>query len=239
MIPNFIGIIFGFLQKIPFPHDTGPIYKETVAGRFPVEPFNTISNLIFLFIIIYFGSKVYRELRKHLFLAFVLPVLAIGYVGGTVYHATRSAEIWLVLDWVPILFLSLSTVFYFIYKWQSTWIKRVGYLIIIFGAFFTLRRLHIPYGLTLSVEYALFAIAILLPLIGYLYHSKWHNLRYVAIAFGIFACAVIFRILDRRMDFEVFWMGTHWLWHLFGGLAVFFLMKYIYEDNKEQAGIIS
>jgi len=28
-------------------------------------------------------------------------------------------------------------------------------------------------------------------------------------------------------------MGTHWLWHTFGGIAVFFLLYYIYKDEQE------
>jgi len=50
---------------------------------------------------------------------------------------------------------------------------------------------------------------------------------------------VLFRVLDKRLDFDFFWMGTHWLWHLFGGTAVFFILQYIYRDNKAQASDIS
>ena len=58
-----------------FPNDSGPIYQETMAGRLPVEPFNTFSNIFFLFIIIHFSLKVYSDYRNHRFLAWSLPVL--------------------------------------------------------------------------------------------------------------------------------------------------------------------
>lgn len=222
-----------------FPVDSGPIYKETIAGRFPVEPFNTFSNLIFLFIVIYFGLKVYREPKKHPFLVWVLPIIAISYVGGTIYHATRSAEIWLLLDWVPIMLLSLAGVVYFIIKWTETWMQRILLAVAIIGAYFILRALPIAPKIQLSFGYLVTALAIGIPVFGYLYKTNWHNARYVFSAFAIFGLAVFFRILDKYADTEIFWMGTHWLWHSFGGLAVFFLIQYIYKDNTRDAASIS
>ncbi|MGA8854131.1 MAG: hypothetical protein WB492_08135, partial [Christiangramia sp.] len=83
---------------ISFPQDSGPIYQETLAGRLPVEPFNTYSNIFFLIIIIYFSLRVYRDYKNHRFLAWSLPVLFLGFIGGTVYHATRSHDIWMYMD---------------------------------------------------------------------------------------------------------------------------------------------
>lgn len=232
-------ILLGILQAKHTIGDSGPIYKETVLGRFPVEPFNTFSNLIFLFIIIYFGLQVYKAIRQHLFLAFVLPVIALSYVGGTIYHATRSAEIWLLLDWVPIMVLSLATVFYFIFHWMTSWIKRLVVTFVMFGAFFGLRMLPLPQGLTISLGYLITALTLLIPILGYLVKINWKNAKHVFIAFAVFAFAVACRVIDKRVEIDFFWMGTHWLWHLFGGIAVFFLMKFIFEDNKAQAIDIS
>ena len=95
-----------------FPQDSGPIYLETVEGRFPIEPFNTYSNLIFSFLIIYWGIKVYKNPKQHQFLAWVLPIIGTSYIGGTIYHATRSREFWLRLDWMPIMLLCAA--------WSST-----------------------------------------------------------------------------------------------------------------------
>ena len=91
-----------------FPNDSGPIYLETTQGGFPVEPFNTFSNTIFLLLIIYWSLRVYRNPGQHKFLAWVLPVIGVSYIGGTVYHATRSHEFWLRLDWMPIMLLCAS-----------------------------------------------------------------------------------------------------------------------------------
>lgn len=114
-----------------FPNDTGPVYAETLAGRFPVEPFNTLSNLVFLFILVYWGVRVYKQPGEHRFLAWCLPVLGIGWVGGTLFHATRSHEVWLLMDWVPILLLCFAAVVYFIFKL----IKPVKYRLLVLAVF--------------------------------------------------------------------------------------------------------
>ena len=214
---------------LKFPNDSGPIYLETMEGRFPVEPFNTFSNLVFLALIIYWGIKVYKNPKQHLFLAWMIPIIAISYVGGTVYHATRSHEFWLRLDWMPILFLCVALVVYFIFKLVGTWWKRILLIALVLGASYLLRILPIPPGLRISLGYVISAGTILLPIVWYLVRTRGRNLYLVILAFGIFGIALMFRILDKSQT--LFPMGTHWLWHFFGGIAVHFLMAYIFKDN--------
>ncbi|MBS9463338.1 hypothetical protein KIM67_13045 [Flagellimonas sp. 389] len=45
----------------------------------------------------------------------------------------------------------------------------------------------------------------------------------------VFDIAVFFRSIDLKQS--VFEMGTHWLWHFFGGVAVHCLIAYIFKDN--------
>ena len=212
-----------------FPKDSGPVYLETMEGQFPVEPFNTFSNLIFLFLIIYWGIKVYRNPKQHQFLAWVLPIIGISYVGGTVYHATRSHEFWLRLDWMPIMLLCAAVVIYFIFKLVKSWWRRIIWIVILLGASFLLRILPIPIGLRISLGYVITAATILIPIAWYLIRTKGKNITLVVTAFIIFAIAIFFRSIDLHQDF--FPMGTHWLWHLFGGIAVHFLIAYIFKDN--------
>jgi hypothetical protein len=212
-----------------FPKDSGPVYLETMEDQFPVEPFNTFSNLIFLFLIIYWGIKVYRNPKQHQFLAWVLPIIGISYVGGTVYHATRSHEFWLRLDWMPIMLLCAAVVIYFIFKLVKSWWQRLIWIIILLGASFLLRILPIPIGLRISLGYVITAATILIPIAWYLIRTKGKNIILVVTAFIIFAIAIFFRSIDLHQDF--FPMGTHWLWHLFGGIAVHFLIAYIFKDN--------
>lgn len=214
---------------LKFPNDSGPIYLETLDGRWPVEPFNTYSNLIFLFIILYWGVRVYRHPKTHLFLAGVLPVIAISYIGGTIYHATRSHEFWLRLDWMPIMFLCGALVIYFIFKVVRAWWQRLLLIFLLLGTSFMLRILPIPDGWRISLGYVITAGTILLPLVGYLLKTQGKNAVLVIMAFAIFSVAILFRSIDKRQSF--FPMGTHWLWHFFGGIAVHFLIAYIFKDN--------
>ena len=134
-----------------FPNDSGPIYKETLEGGFPVEPWNTASNLIFLFILIYWSLKVYPMASRHLFLAWSLPVLLIGYIGGTMFHGTRSHEAWLLMDWVPIMVLCMAAVVHFIFKITRRWMQRLGILILIFAVSFGVRTLPLPPKISVSL----------------------------------------------------------------------------------------
>ncbi|MCR9263735.1 MAG: ceramidase [Flavobacteriaceae bacterium] len=214
---------------LKFPNDSGPIYLETLDGRWPVEPFNTYSNLIFLLIIIYWGIRVYKHPKEHLFLAWVLPVIAISYIGGTIYHATRSHEFWLKLDWMPIMLLCAALVIYFIFKVVRTWWQRLLLVFLLLGTSYMLRILPIPPGWRISLGYVITAATILLPLVGYLIKTQGKNAILVITAFTIFSVAILFRSIDKSQSF--FPMGTHWLWHFFGGVAVHFLIAYIFKDN--------
>ncbi|MDC6365276.1 MULTISPECIES: hypothetical protein [Flavobacteriaceae] len=217
------------LYLLKFPQDSGPIYLETIEGRFPIEPFNTYSNLIFLVLLMYWGSKVYKNTKQHLFLAWVLPVIAISYVGGTVYHATRSHEFWLRLDWMPIMFLCMALMIYFIFKLVHKWWQRLLFVLALLGVSFLVRTLPLPQALRISIGYVITALTILFPLALYLIKTKGRGLLWVVLAFSIFGLAIFFRSIDLTQTF--FPMGTHWLWHFFGGVAVHFLITYIFRDN--------
>lgn len=212
-----------------FPNDSGPVYLETVSGRLPVEPFNTYSNLVFLALIIYWGCKVYKNPKRHLFLAWVLPIIGISYIGGTVYHATRSHEFWLKLDWMPIMALCAALVIYFIFKLVWRWWQRALLVVLLLGVSLLLRILPIPGPWRITLGYVITAATILFPLVWYLIKTQGKNMGLVILAFAVFGIAIFFRSIDLTQTY--FPMGTHWLWHFFGGVAVHCLIAYIFEDN--------
>ena len=214
-----------------FPGDSGPIYEETVQGRFPVEPFNTYSNFLFLIVGLYFALKVYKNWKQHRFLAWVLSVLFVGFIGGTIYHATRSAEIWLYLDWVPIVFLCLRTSFYFAWKaGKALWQK----VLISFGVLaipFLFQIVNWPDGLNISLGYIGTALGVLIPIFIYAARIYFKRFYLIALAMLSFGAAISFRISDQSLDFLA--MGSHWLWHTFGAIAVFLVMQYVFMDNRD------
>lgn len=217
------------LPILSFPQDSGPIYQETLAGRLPVEPYNTYSNIFFLLIIIYFSIKVYRDYKNHRFLAWSLPVLFMGFIGGTVYHATRSHDVWMYMDWLPIVVLCLAVSIYYTIKLKASWKKRLLLLLVILFLVFGIRFISLPQHLKTSVGYIATAIGLLLPIVLYFYTTKLNHWGFILLAFLSFGLAISFRILDNFV--YIFPMGTHWLWHCFGALSVFFLMNYIYKDK--------
>lgn len=216
---------------VSFPHDSGPVYQETLQGRFPVEPYNTYSNILFLLIIIYFSLKVYRDYPRHKFLAWCLPVLFMGYVGGTVYHATRSHDFWMYLDWLPIIILCFAVSIYFIARVRVSQTGRAILILIVAILVFGNRMLPWPVEIKTSAGYIGTALGLLLPVFVYMYTEHLRHWNMVVFAIVCFSLAISFRVMDRFV--YILPMGSHWLWHSFGALSVFFLMNYIYKDQED------
>lgn len=217
--------------QLKFPNDSGPIYQETIEGRIPVEPFNTFSNIIFIVILVYFWMKIRKNPKQHPFFLFAIPVIFISWVGGTVYHGTRSHQFWLVLDWLPIMLVCLGGIVYFITKIKKKWWERLLFFLGLMLLSFLPRLIILPNEYRISFGYAVTAITVLTPFIWYAYNTGWKNVQLILIAIFIFGLAVTFRTLDNIT--VLLPMGTHWLWHTFGGVAVFFLLLYIYKDKEE------
>lgn len=217
------------LYFISFPGDSGPIYQETISGRLPVEPFNTYSNLFFLLIIIYFSLRVYSDYKNHRFLAWSLPILFIGFIGGTIYHATRSHDVWMYMDWLPIIILCLAVSVYYTIKLKASRRNRLLLILIVLFLVFGIRMIPWAKSLKTSIGYIGTAVGLLLPILTYFYTTKLYHWGYILLAFLSFGVALGFRVMDRFI--YVMPMGTHWLWHCFGALSVFFLIQYIYHDK--------
>jgi uncharacterized membrane protein len=84
--------------------------------------------------------------------------------------------------------------------------------------------------------FAILTLTILMPVLGYLARTGWKDFGLVAGALVGFAVAVGFRSIDRSVAIEFLPMGTHWLWHSVGAVAVHLLMLYIYRSDRREAG---
>lgn len=219
------------------PNDQGPIYLETIMGRFPVEPWNTVSNLLFLAIILYWVWRVKDDIRAHRFITGAMPVLILGWVGGTVYHATRSHNVWLFMDFVPIALLVMAVSMFF---WRRQGVSWWWVPLLVFGPFVLVMTgmsvLDMPDAMRPIAGYPTLAISILLPVVRYLMRSGWMDWPLVVGALAAFLIAVSFRTIDGRALVDTLPMGTHWLWHSFGATAVQFLVLYIWRSDLREAG---
>lgn len=220
-----------------YPPDFGPLYTETFLGRFPVEPANTYSNVIFLITIIIFALKTRLNFHKHPMILVSLPILFVGLIGGTVFHATRSDRIWLMLDYIPLMILVLLGAYYF---WRRFGVGQLTAIGLIFLPAFVCReilfRLPIDIGLRISLGYTSIALVLVLPMILYLKKQKWENVELVSGAIVSFIFAIICRSIDMSYGAQILPMGTHFLWHIGGGLSTLLLFEYIFriEAHSQQ-----
>jgi hemolysin III len=206
--------------------DGGPLYTETDLNRLIAEPWNAASALLFLVLVVFWLARLRGQYRQHPFLTCCLPILAVGGVGGTVYHAFRLSPIFLVMDVAPIFVLGLAASVYLWLRLSPRW-WQVG---MVLGVYLLLQTL--AYGLpahqAINLGYASLAVLILTPLVFLLARTRFRQGAWVAAALGSFGLALFFRYADTWRP-PLLPMGTHWLWHLFGAVTTAFLMEYLFR----------
>jgi len=208
--------------------DLGPRYAETDLTNFPVEPWATWTNLIFLAVIVYWTWRLRGQRRRHMVLAAALPLLTIGWFGGTIYHATRSSVVWTLLDWCPIVVLVLLAAWWL---WRrllpSAALAFCATLLPLLVAGALARWLANSGPAGISASYAILAVGVVVPAVGNCVRRSGMWLR-LAVVLGCFAVALIFRVCDAPLAQAGWPHGSHYLWHVFGGLATFFMFGFLY-----------
>jgi hemolysin III len=206
--------------------DGGPVYCETDLSHTVVEPLNAFSAFLFLFIVWYWFRKIKHDLKGYAFLGISLLVLFIGGVGGTLYHAFRIHQAFLLMDYLPILILAFSAGVYFFIRIIPRW----WIVIVIFVLFFLLQRSiysYLPPGVGINVGYAVLAIFLLYPIVVFSARTNFLKFRYILYAIVFFAIALFFRVADMWQNRTID-ICTHWLWHIFGGLSSHLIIGYVY-----------
>ncbi|QTN37706.1 hypothetical protein HZ996_00665 [Cryomorphaceae bacterium] len=212
------------------PVDGGPIYFETNFDQWIVEPYNTLTAAAFLGVCLYWAYRVYRpEFRGH-FLQYVLPILAIGGIGGTLYHGFRNHAVWIFMDWVPILILTVLASVYFMWKVTGKWWKASLFVLGLF-VLTGLSPLMVADQYASSISYFFMAVMVLLPTLLFLRQRDWAYIGYVGGATLAFGMALTARIIDPQ---GLLPMGTHFLWHIFGALSGSLMIGFIYYHNLRE-----
>jgi predicted membrane channel-forming protein YqfA (hemolysin III family) len=216
-------LLFALLQRA---RDGGPIYAESDFSQTIVEPMNALSAALFLGIVGWYFWKLRGRLGQHVFLRVALPILAIGGIGGTIYHAFRLHRVWLMMDWLPIAILCIAASVYFMLflvpRWWHAVLLLLGVFVVQGGIMFTFVQLNggTPPQFAINLNYSLMGMAVATPILLYLRKRRWQHSRWFLLALCSFALAVTFRALDLFVEPYVSF-GSHWLWHLFGATAVF------------------
>ena len=188
-----------------------------------VEPFNTFSNLGFLLIVLYWVVVLLPVWRNHQFLSLCVALLFVGWFGGTMYHAKRNRDLWLLLDVGPIFVISLMAIIYF---WTKTKLHWLWGLIISLVPFIIRAFMgRHPKPSVSFLGYCVVILPVLVPLSVLLVMTNFSNWLYLALAVVFFAMALFFRTIDLRVTWK---HGSHWLWHIFGALAVQLTFMFIF-----------
>lgn len=210
--------------------DGGPRYTETDLSRLVVEPWNAASALAFLGLVVAWAVRLRGEYRRYPFLSYCLPLLAVGGIGGTIYHAFRASPVFLVMDYGPIYVLAAATTIYLWVQVAPRWWHVLA--VVLLCVALQLLASSLPRHYAISVSYASLAVLILAPAAVLLAKTRFRHGGWVALALACFAAALFFRVADAWHLLAP--VGTHWLWHLFGAATTAALMEYLYRLRREK-----
>ncbi|GAB1448513.1 hypothetical protein MASR2M44_15260 [Bacteroidota bacterium] len=210
--------------------DGGPIYSETNFSNFVVEPFNAGSAVLFMGISLYWIWKLWPSKLQFGFVFFASCLMLIGGLGGSLYHGFRWSKWFLLMDWLPITVLCILASVYFLNKL----FHQLYYALFAMGTALLIQWLIWEYAGKhdghhhTTLNYALLAISILLPVIYYLRKNHFRNGKWVAYALISFLLALCFRLIDA---YEFLPFGTHFLWHIGGAIASHSMLQFMYLEN--------
>ena len=220
--------------------DKGPRYTETPRDPFAVdapaiaEPFNTVTAFFFVVLVLAWIWKLRGRYSQFPFLVSTLPILFVGAVGGTLYHATRTRQLYFYLDVIPISLIGLGAGVYLAvllgrkHGWLRVLISAFGLIamyIFVNLVLFRSIRTDNP-ALVVNLSYASLAAVILLPMVLLWVSMKFRFAGYALAGLASFAIAWVCRLVDPYSPLP---MGTHWLWHTFGVIATAFLYEYFFR----------
>lgn len=214
------------------PIDWGPIYKETIYGRWPVEPWNTATTLFFLLFVAYWAWKIRGSWRQHPLLVVTLPLIFVGFIGGFLYHSFRDNKLWLLMDWGPIMITALICCIYYWRQLLKSWSKSLLATFAPLVVVITALKFFLPVGLLMSLGYPILAILVLAPLFLCLRHKSFFEVRYLVYATLCVGVAITVRFMDRTSAMEFLPMGSHFLWHTLGALTCHFFIRFNYDNFK-------
>jgi hypothetical protein len=236
------------------PTDGGPIYKETPAvevllGPNPpavAEPYNAVTAAFFILISAVWAGRVLRAgVEKHPFVAGMLPILLVGGIGGTLYHAFRTRFVYFLLDVLPISLLGLAGAIYLLVRVgkRAGWRRLAAYgagavavYLFLNGVIFRgLLRGALAGNpqLAVNLSYASLAVVLLVPLGFVLARTRFRHAALVLAALASFAVAWFCRLVDGTGLADLP-MGTHWLWHTFGAVTTALVIEYFFRLEREE-----
>jgi hypothetical protein len=214
--------------------DWGPRYVETPPEYPPsqliAEPWNAASALLFIGIVIFWLIRLRGRYTQFPFLCICLPLLLVGGIGGTLFHALRTQPAFFLMDVIPIYLLGLSASIYLWFRLRPRLLYLVG-LIALLCFLQALGLSALPTQWAINVSYATLAALVITPLALVLIRTRFRHGGWVTTAFVLFGMAWVCRIAETWRP--TLPMGTHWLWHAFGALSTLALSEYFFRIEGE------
>lgn len=214
-------------------HDSGPIYYETALRNGMIEPWNALSSLVYLIPVLFFLFRLYPNYSSHKFLIyFAVPLLLLGGIGSTLYHAFRSSNLLMWLDVAPIFVLTLSIGAFF--YWMAS--KKTLIAILLLLSFIFLRYIGFYFfklQTAINISYFLTGLYMFIPAWFLLRKTKFRGIWLLIASAFLFALSLFMRWYD---DFPVqlFKAGTHWLWHILSAAGAMMLGLFIMSQKDKE-----
>lgn len=221
---------------ITFVPDHGPVYRETTdLSLLIVEPWNAWSSLTFLVPVMIFLWQLRGRYSEYGFIVwFCCPLLVLGGLGSTFFHAFRVSRLLLMMDAIPIIILVLGVSIWMWLKVLPKKIQLVWVLLIFFGL--TFLSFRFLYGQDrISAGYFFRGWMLLLPCYLFLRKTRFRNAGNLFVAITFFVLALLFRFLDEKILIGFMPWGTHWLWHVSTAFGAYFLGEYLIRNAYPKA----
>lgn len=206
-------------------------YCERHGSGLFEEPFNTMSNLVFIWAAVQAWNLAGRYRVRTWDLRLLISLSATVGVGSAIWHmfATPWAKL---ADLIPILLFQLW--FLWLYLRTCVEMKAVFATVLLCGYLVTsILMMKVPPWLNGSILYAP-TMFVLLSLAAYHYTTRQPDRWLLGIIASLFCVAVTFRSID---SVACAWVpfGTHFLWHLFNGSLFYCAMRAIILKRVNQS----
>ena len=198
---------------------------ELFKSALQSQPINLITNLAFLIS----GWKIYGLLKKHKIINKDLWLLFYGVIlvglGSSIRHY-HSNILTLIIDGLPMLGLICLTVYLFgkyLFKLNriQSQIAILGFALLMAFTILILNKNIRP-----AIVFSLISQFVCLPIILISYKRKQEITGVLITAVGFLFLAAVAFIIDLYFCPKLLF-GTHFLWHIFNSLALYYLAKYL------------
>lgn len=216
------------------PADNGPIYRETTdLTQLIVEPWNAYSSLTFILVALILLRQLRGRFNTFPFIVYYcVPLLIIGGLGSTLFHAFRSSVWLLLLDVLPIVALVLGVS---IWMWLKVLPKKwlVFPIVVVFIGLTYITGVLFSGQDQISAGYVVRGTMLLLPCSLYLTKTSFRLGSLFIGACSCFVLALTFRYIDEKVELSWMWWGTHWLWHVSTAVGAYFLGRYLIGNTEK------